>query len=169
MTIAELARAFNARGSGKRIRAKCPVHRSRSLTLALYDDGDKLSVHCHAGCNSDDVLAAIGLSWRDLRRERLSSEAYRELMKTIKDKEKLAKLDRDYGLMLWLSALETSEYWLREASRTGREHNALYRKIYPELAAKKQAERDLQAKIKRIGWDAMWEEYEDDQRRLLPS
>jgi hypothetical protein len=89
-------------------------------------------------------------------------------MKTIRDKDKLAKLDRYYGLMLWLSALETPEHWLREASRTGREHNALYRKIYPELAAQKQAERDLQAKIKRIGWDAMWEEYEYAQRGMLP-
>lgn len=83
MTINELARAFNARGSGKRIRALCPVHGGKTLTLALYDDGDKLSVNCFAGCNADDVLATVGLSWRDLRPtiERLSPKEYAALLR----------------------------------------------------------------------------------------
>lgn len=83
MTITELARIFNARGSGKRIRAKCPVHSSRSLTLALYDDGDKLSVHCHAGCRSEDVLSAVGLIWQDLYpvRASLPSKEYAALLR----------------------------------------------------------------------------------------
>lgn len=83
MTITDLARVFNARGHGKRIRARCPVHGGKSLTLALYDDGGTLSVHCFAGCHSDDVLAAVGLTWKDLkpRKDWLPPKEYAALLK----------------------------------------------------------------------------------------
>lgn len=101
MTISELARIFNARGSGKRIRAKCPVHRSRSLTLALYDDGDKLSVYCHAGCHSEDVLSAVGLRWQDLRpeRERLPPKEYAALLRKREAEEEKA---RNLRIGVWI-------------------------------------------------------------------
>ena len=66
MTAEEMVKRFNAQGPSKGPwRAPCPVHKSRGLTLAIYDDGDRTSVHCHAGCSSDDVLAAVGLTWKD--------------------------------------------------------------------------------------------------------
>lgn len=93
MTISELARIFNARGSGKRIRARCPVHGGKSLTLALYDDGDKLGVNCFAGCSQDDVLAAVGLRWQDLRpeRERLPPKEYAALLRRREADEEKAR------------------------------------------------------------------------------
>lgn len=61
-----MARLFErSRREGKAWRACCPVHKSKSLTLAIYADDDKCSVHCHAGCSSDDILASVGLTWRD--------------------------------------------------------------------------------------------------------
>ena len=47
--------------------ACCPAHadRSPSLSLREADDGRAL-VHCHAGCETADVLAAIGLTMADL-------------------------------------------------------------------------------------------------------
>ena len=66
MTAAEMIKRFKAQGPSKGPwRAPCPVHKSRGLTLAIYDDGDRTSVHCHAGCSSDDVLVAVGLTWKD--------------------------------------------------------------------------------------------------------
>ena len=66
MTAEEMVKRFHAQGPSKGPwRAPCPVHKSRGLTLAIYDDGDRTSVHCHAGCSSDDVLAAVGLTWKD--------------------------------------------------------------------------------------------------------
>jgi hypothetical protein len=47
--------------------ALCPSHqdRLRSLKVAEADDG-KVLLHCHAGCRTQDVVASIGLSMRDL-------------------------------------------------------------------------------------------------------
>lgn len=50
-------------------RSQCPAHGSRGLTLAMRR-GTKnpatVQLTCHAGCETEDVLAAIGLSFRDL-------------------------------------------------------------------------------------------------------
>lgn len=47
--------------------AKCPAHddRSASLSIGQGDDGRTL-IHCHAGCRTEDVLAAVGLKMSDL-------------------------------------------------------------------------------------------------------
>jgi putative DNA primase/helicase len=46
---------------------RCPAHddRSPSLSVSKANDGTVL-VHCHAGCSSADVLAALDLELRDL-------------------------------------------------------------------------------------------------------
>lgn len=54
------------RGSGLRLRARCPVHESRGLTLAVSQGRSGAVVRCHAECATADVLAAIGLTWNDL-------------------------------------------------------------------------------------------------------
>lgn len=47
--------------------ATCPAHgsgRNRALSIAVK--GDRLLLHCFAGCAPDAVLSALGLTWRDL-------------------------------------------------------------------------------------------------------
>ena len=65
-----LSRLANVRQTGPgRWRATCPAHgtgRNQALSIALK--GDKLLFHCFAGCSPDAVLAAVGLTWRDLFR-----------------------------------------------------------------------------------------------------
>lgn len=58
---------------GKGYMALCPGHadKSPSLSLSLGEDGRAL-VHCYAGCETRDVLFAIGLELRDLFPENLS-------------------------------------------------------------------------------------------------
>lgn len=48
-------------------RAKCPAHHDRraSLSIAIRDDG-RVLLRCHAGCRTEAVVAAIGLSMADL-------------------------------------------------------------------------------------------------------
>ncbi len=48
-------------------KACCPAHDDRdpSLSIREADDG-KVLLHCWAGCDTADVLAAIGLTVRDL-------------------------------------------------------------------------------------------------------
>jgi hypothetical protein len=48
------------------MRARCPVHGSHGPTLAVSQGKAGAVVKCHAQCETTDVLAAIGLSMRDL-------------------------------------------------------------------------------------------------------
>lgn len=93
MTIDSLVQTLHARGRHPKYRAKCPVHRSHGLTLAIYaDKGEKIGLHCHAGCEKDDVLAALGLTWKDLKPQKdwLSPEAFRELKRKEREAEEAA-------------------------------------------------------------------------------
>jgi hypothetical protein len=47
--------------------ACCPAHDDRSPSLSIKDIGDgKLVLKCFAGCETIDVLGAIGLDWEDV-------------------------------------------------------------------------------------------------------
>jgi hypothetical protein len=47
--------------------AQCPVHddRKASLSMKVGDDG-RVLLHCHAGCPTEEIVAALGLQWTDL-------------------------------------------------------------------------------------------------------
>ena len=61
-------------GSGQFI-ACCPAHEERSPSLASKDgDGGKVILHCFAGCETEDVLNAIGLTFADVMPERIGTE-----------------------------------------------------------------------------------------------
>jgi 5S rRNA maturation endonuclease (ribonuclease M5) len=50
-----------------RAQAQCPSHSDRTPSLSVTEQADgKILLLCHAGCETEDVLAAIGLEWRDL-------------------------------------------------------------------------------------------------------
>jgi len=65
MRAEEIVSLLRGRGHYPTWRAKCPVHKSRGLTLAIKAGNDRTHITCHAGCHSDDVLATIGLKWTD--------------------------------------------------------------------------------------------------------
>lgn len=50
--------------------ARCPAHddRSPSLSFRIAEDGSKILMHCFGGCDTADVMAAIGMSLSDLDR-----------------------------------------------------------------------------------------------------
>lgn len=70
-----LARLPGAKKHGERYLACCPAHddKSPSLSLSRGKDGSAL-VHCFAGCETRDVLAAVGLELRDLFLDNLSKD-----------------------------------------------------------------------------------------------
>ncbi len=51
---------------GRGYSAHCPAHEDGhpSLTVTEASDG-KVLLHCHAGCNADDILSALGLEWSE--------------------------------------------------------------------------------------------------------
>jgi len=58
--------------------ACCPAHDDRraSLSISVGDDG-RVLLHCHAGCNVEDVVSALGLEMRDLFPEPERSDTHR--------------------------------------------------------------------------------------------
>lgn len=57
-------------GSGKWV-ARCPAHNDGTPSLSVKDDGDRVMLNCFAGCDTRDVLAAVGLDFCDLYPGRL--------------------------------------------------------------------------------------------------
>ncbi len=61
-------------GPGKYV-ARCPAHDDRSPSLAIKDCGDgRILLHDFAGCETEDVLAALGLTFADVMPERIGAE-----------------------------------------------------------------------------------------------
>ena len=57
----------NVTGSGKQYSAKCPAHDDRKNSLSVTQERDgKILLHCHAGCQTEDILSAMGLTMKDL-------------------------------------------------------------------------------------------------------
>lgn len=47
--------------------ALCPAHADRRPSLSLRETTDgRILIHCFAGCPTENILAALGLTWRDL-------------------------------------------------------------------------------------------------------
>ncbi|QDU56162.1 AAA family ATPase [Aeoliella mucimassa] len=65
-----LDRLEGVRQSGKQWSAQCPAHEDRTASLSVCrgDDGRCL-IHCHAGCDTKDVVAAMRLDLSDLMYE----------------------------------------------------------------------------------------------------
>ena len=77
--------------------ARCPSHddRSPSLSIRECDDG-KVLLKCFAGCETEDVLAAVGLSFSDVMPERVGEQHFhRPVRQRIPPRDALALLDHE--------------------------------------------------------------------------
>lgn len=45
---------------------KCPCHDDKNASLTITRDGEKILMKCHAGCDTRDIVRAIGLTMSDL-------------------------------------------------------------------------------------------------------
>lgn len=62
-----LSRLDGVRSSGPdRWVAICPSHDDKSPSLSVRDAGDRVLVHCHAGCTFSAVIGALGIEARQL-------------------------------------------------------------------------------------------------------
>jgi hypothetical protein len=67
VNVSDIVQRLNAKRSGKGWVAKCPSHDDGTPSLAIDEGSDgRALLKCHAGCNTDDVLAALGMTRRDL-------------------------------------------------------------------------------------------------------
>lgn len=63
--------------------ARCPAHADNMPSLSIRDTGERVLLHCFAGCPPEAVLKAIGISFRDLYPDRwraAQERAYAEKM-----------------------------------------------------------------------------------------
>lgn len=90
----------------RRWMARCPAHEDRNPSLSITEGKDgRVLLHCFAGCRTEDVLQALGLSWKHLfpgtragqsRRKRTLLRAKAEVRERLLDEaaDLLRELDR---------------------------------------------------------------------------
>jgi phosphopantetheine adenylyltransferase len=64
-----LSRLEKVRGKNGSFTACCPAHRDNSPSLAIRQDGERILLHCFAGCDVNSVVSAVGLTLGDLFQE----------------------------------------------------------------------------------------------------
>ncbi|MCU0223162.1 MAG: AAA family ATPase [Acidobacteria bacterium] len=70
------AHGHEARKNGSGFMARCPAHDDSTPSLSVSNGGGKCLVCCHAGCSTADIVAALGLSERDLFDESSAQSAH---------------------------------------------------------------------------------------------
>ena len=55
----QIVRALRGQWNGRSGMARCPAHVDRVPSLSVSDEGRKVLVHCHAGCDQKSVISAL--------------------------------------------------------------------------------------------------------------
>jgi hypothetical protein len=116
VTAYELATLLRARRVGRdKWMACCPAHGDKHASLSITA-GRKQPVllKCMSqGCTTKEILAALGLKWRDICGERLDPSAVRKLEQEREQRELAKRAMRN----LVHTALEKARYWYRRADK----------------------------------------------------
>ncbi len=65
-TLSEKLKNVKKNGSNKSFVALCPSHDDQKQSLSITDAGDKILLHCHAGCSLENICTALGIKRNDL-------------------------------------------------------------------------------------------------------
>ena len=101
---------------GDKLTAQCPAHEDKtpSLSVTIGEDGDRVVLHCFTGCPTDEIVAELGWTMRDLF---ASDDAWRSHeARAIGDdsdaaKQEASPLLRDTpgNVRLWIDALTDAD------------------------------------------------------------
>lgn len=91
-----LSRLEGVTGGGGQYSAKCPAHSDQhnSLSVSIGENGQVL-LHCHAGCGPQEIVAAMGLTMRDLFAEITPDKAF-PVYSAPKGNRPTAKFEAEY-------------------------------------------------------------------------
>jgi hypothetical protein len=64
-----LSRLEKVRGKNGSFTACCPSHKDKSPSLAIRQDGERILLHCFAGCSAHEVVESVGCTLSDLFQE----------------------------------------------------------------------------------------------------
>ena len=72
MTLDDILRRFNGvkRLKDNSYQCKCPVHDDKKASLTITEKDGKYLFCCHAGCNTENILSAVGLSFSDFKEKK---------------------------------------------------------------------------------------------------
>jgi len=71
MNLTDFLNRFpDAQKVGAGWQARCPAHEDRRASLSIAEGKKGILLHCHAGCPTEAVLAALGMRFSDLCNER---------------------------------------------------------------------------------------------------
>ncbi|MCF7956443.1 MAG: AAA family ATPase [Phycisphaerae bacterium] len=62
--LESLGKSVKQTGSGK-YQCQCPCHDDNKASLTVTDGGDKILIHCHAGCKYNDITKALGINSKE--------------------------------------------------------------------------------------------------------
>ena len=84
-----LNRLNNVTKRQKGYTARCPAHDDKNNSLSVDYDNNKILVHCHAGCNIENILGSINLEKKDLFLEKREITQEKPLTSNIKPEAEL--------------------------------------------------------------------------------
>jgi putative DNA primase/helicase len=58
--------SLRPRRSGDGFMMHCPAHDDRDPSFSVHQRGDKVLIHCHAGCDPQAIISSLGIEWSDL-------------------------------------------------------------------------------------------------------
>jgi len=108
---------------GGQYSCRCPAHEDKSNSLGIKQgDGERIMMNCFAGCQTEDVLGAVGLTFKDI----LPSNDYNE---QVKEKGfnpySVLKMIRDEVLIIGLASVDIK----KGKALSNKEHDRLLKAI----------------------------------------
>lgn len=87
MTIQEVLSHFEGvhKNNSSSYQCKCPVHGDKKASLTISEKDDKILMCCHASCETQDILNAVGLTFADLGSKK-EAETWKEKLEKSKGK-----------------------------------------------------------------------------------
>jgi putative DNA primase/helicase len=105
----KLSDALGGRKQGRGWMAPCPTHADQNPSLSIHQatDGTVL-VHCHAGCNQEQVVAALRCRgfWPRSSQPVAASQSRGNLARPIEDR---SVVNRKLAAVLWQEAIATAD------------------------------------------------------------
>jgi DNA primase len=100
-----LSRLEKVRGKNGSFTACCPAHRDKSPSLAIRQDGERILLHCFAGCGAKDVVSAVGLTLGDLFQEEKKWHRQKPLKRQFYATDLLRIINKE-ALIVLISAID---------------------------------------------------------------
>ena len=146
--------------------AHCPSHKDKRPSLSIAEGRKQPIVFkCMSqGCTQDEVLKAIGLTWRDLLGDR--PQMSREARGRLADEQTLHVLrDLKRAFISPAGAFLAGKQWRLEAvlRELDRRIIVLENSMDPALQAIRGREQKTARFVKKWGWDKLWELYFEKQ------